>query len=132
MLTDVELQGLARTVADLPPDQERAVADAVAEIRAERARLDEERLAGLRSMTDLQVVTLMRVQDLPGEAAVTLLREAGFVRAAVLEKAYREGYERGAFDAHTGPGAVPTLPDEDDLDYVAMRRCDLADLMKGW
>lgn len=131
MLTDDELQDLARTVADLPPEHERIVIDAVAAIRDARARQEQERITDLRSMTDLQVVTLMRVQDLPGEAAVTLLREAGFVRGAVLEKAYREGYERGAFDAHTGPGAVPTLPDEDDPDYVTMRGYDLADLMMG-
>lgn len=131
MLTDSELRDLARTVANLPPEQERTVADAVAGIRAERAREEEERLADLRSMIDLQVVVLMDVQDLRREAALTLLREAGFVRGAALEKAYREGYERGAFDAHTGPGARPTLPDEDDPDYVVLRRHDLADLMKG-
>ncbi len=131
MLTDSELQGLARTVADLPPDQERAVANAVADIRAERARLEEERLGDLRSMSDLQVAVLMDVQNLRREAALTLLREAGFVRGAALERAYREGYERGAFDAHTGTGPRPALPDEDDPDYVAARGYDLADLVKG-
>lgn len=67
----------------------------------------------------------------PPEPALQVLRDAGFVRGAVLEKAYREGYERGAFDAHTGPGARPTLPNEDDPDYVVLRRHNLADLMKG-
>ena len=51
---DTELRDLARTVADLPPEHERAVADAVAGIRAERAQEEEERLADLRSMTDIR------------------------------------------------------------------------------
>jgi hypothetical protein len=128
MLTDSELRNLARTVANLPPEQERTVADAVAGIRAERAREEEERLADLRSMTDLQVVILMDVQGLRREAALTLLREVGFVRGAVLEKAYREGYERYG---HEFLGDGRPLPDEDHPDYVAARDYDLADPMKG-
>lgn len=131
MLTNDELQDLARTVADLPPEHERIIIEAVAAIRDARARQEEERIADLRSMTDLQVAVLMDVQGVRREAALTLLREAGFVRGAVLEKAYREGYHRGALDFHTGPGAVPTLPDEDDPDYVTMRGYDLADLIRG-
>ncbi|WCS27979.1 hypothetical protein LOK46_14480 [Methylobacterium sp. NMS14P] len=131
MLTDEELQDLARTVANLPPEHERIGIDAVAAIRDARARQEQERIADLRSMTDLQVAVLMDVQGLRREAALTLLRDAGFVRGAVLEKAYREGYHRGALDVHAGPGAVPALPDEGDPDYVTMRGYDLADLMKG-
>lgn len=37
MLTDDELQDLARTVADLPPEHERIIIDAVAAIRDARA-----------------------------------------------------------------------------------------------
>lgn len=44
MLTDRELQDLARTVAGLPPEQERTVADAVAGIRAAPTRQEAERL----------------------------------------------------------------------------------------
>ncbi|GEP08904.1 hypothetical protein [Methylobacterium gnaphalii] len=95
MLTDTELHGLARTVVDLPPEQERAVADAVAGIRAERAQRREERLAELRAMSDEDVMMLMFARhhdNWPNPDALTLLREAGFVRGAVLEKACREGY----------------------------------------
>ncbi|MFF9550866.1 hypothetical protein [Methylobacterium fujisawaense] len=130
MLTAYELQELAQTVADLPPEQERAVADEVAGIRAERARQEEGRIADLRSMTDLQVAVLMDVQGVRREAALTLLREAGFVRGAVIEKAYREGYERGAYDHASDPSEMK-VPPVDDPQYVTMRGYDIADLLKG-
>lgn len=56
MLTHDELQGLACTVADLPLEQQHAVSDAVAEIRAERARQEEERVTDLRSLSDIEAV----------------------------------------------------------------------------
>ena len=56
----------------------------------------------------------MDVQGLRREAALTLLREAGFVRGTVIEKAYREGYERYGYE-HLGEGCP--MPDEDDPDH---------------
>ncbi|MBE7202025.1 MAG: hypothetical protein INR70_30050 [Parafilimonas terrae] len=74
------------------------------------------------------MAVLMDVQGLRREAALTLLREAGFVRGTVIEKAYREGYERYGYE-RLGEGCP--MPDEDDPDYVTRRGYDLADLMKG-
>ncbi|KQO61745.1 hypothetical protein [Methylobacterium sp. Leaf88] len=125
-MTHDEIQDLARTVAALPREEEIAVADAVAAIRAERARLEEERIADLRSMTDLQVAVLTRRQ-VGDEAGLTLLREAGFVRDITLEAAYRAGYGRAVFDG----GGTQEIPSDDDEGYIAGRGFDLAKLTRA-
>lgn len=56
---------------------------------------------------------------------MALLRDAGFVRGAVLERAYRAGYERYGYE-HLGDGHP--LQDEDAPDYVRGRDYDLAQI----
>lgn len=125
-MTEADLDNLASTLADLTPDQEAAVQISVLAIKAERARAEEARLAGLRAMTDHQVVDFILAPAHPNpRVSLQVLRDAGFVRGAVLERAYREGYERGFYDAG---GSAESLPDADGEDYVRCRGYDLRDL----
>jgi len=119
MLTDDELQGLARTVADLPPEQERAVADAVAEIRAERARR-KERLADLRSLSDIEAVEAafeanQVMNSWPPEPALQVLRDAGFTR---------EKPKRRISFVFPGGHSIELFGTREDLGCIKAHLCD--------
>ncbi|WP_375275001.1 hypothetical protein [Methylorubrum thiocyanatum] len=130
-MTEAEIDALAGTLADMTEDQEAALQVSLLAIKAERARREEERLARLRALTDEEVVeeALEFAEDYRVEAVVpkvlAMLRDAGFVRGAVLERAYREGYERGFYDAG---GSAESLPDADGEDYVRCRGYDLREI----
>ena len=119
-----DVEEFEKTLSGLRAEQSRRAEARIAELRGMTdAEVKEERLADLRSMTDEAVMELMFVRhhdNWPNPAALTLLREAGFVRGVTLEAAYREGYERGAYDIHVGAG-VPNIYAVDDLDYTLRR-----------
>lgn len=95
MTTEREIDALAATLADLSEDEEAALQVSLLAIEAERARAEEARLAGLRAMTDHQVVDFILTAAHPDpKVSLQVLRDAGFVRGATLEAAYRAGYER--------------------------------------
>lgn len=131
MRTDAELEDIATMLADLTEQEEAGVQLTLLSIRAERARREEERLAALRAQSDLEVVIealdFGREDNRDPRAALALLRDAGFVRHATLEAAYREGYDRGAYDA-SGGGYIPSA--EDEPEYVRYRDLDLGGLAK--
>ena len=117
------VNNLAEWVAALKPEDVEEFEKTLSGLRAEQSRRAEARIAELRGMTDAEVMELMFVRhhdNWPNPAALTLLREAGFVRGVTLEAAYREGYERGAYDIHVGAG-VPNIYAVDDLDYTLRR-----------
>ncbi|CAO4181419.1 hypothetical protein EEDFHM_03918 [Methylorubrum populi] len=128
-MTEAEIDALATRLADMSEDEEAALQVSLLAIKAERARREEERLTRLRSMTDWNVVYEIMEWRTPEpgdvDAALAILRDAGFVRGAVLERAYREGYERGFYDAG---GSAESLPDADGEDYVRCRGYDLREI----
>lgn len=118
---------LAEWVVALPPDKVEEFEKRVSGLRAEKVRAEEARIAGLRALSDYEAVDAVLVSagidiDADGSIEVILgrLREVGFVRGVTMEAAYREGYERGAYDIHVGAG-VPNLYAVDDLDYTLRR-----------
>lgn len=127
-MTEAEIDALAGKLADLTEDEDTALQISVLAIRSERARRERERRAELQAMTDDAVVELMFARhhdNWPNPAALILLREAGFVRGATLHQAYRQGYERGFYDAG---GSAESLPDADGEDYVLCRGYDLREI----
>lgn len=134
-MIEAEIDDLASRVAGMTAEEAEAFDRSVIALRAERARAEEERIAGLRAQTDEEVVFKVlaladdyRVANAMTDQALALLRDAGFVRHVTLEAAYREGYERGGYE-HLGRGDL-YVPDEDDGEYVNLRRHDLASLTK--
>lgn len=124
MITEREIDDLAGRVAALKPEEAEAFEQALAGLRAEHARAEEARVAGLRGMSDEEVVDFVLMDAHPAhpdhKVALQVLRDAGFVRGVTLEAAYREGYERCAYDIHTGPG-VPNIYAVDDPDFTHRR-----------
>ncbi|WP_342163940.1 hypothetical protein [Methylobacterium sp. SD21] len=118
---------LAERVAALTPDEVNELEKRVSGLRAEKVRAEEARIAGLRALSDYEALDAVLVStgidiDADGsiDAILVRLRETGFVRGVTLEAAYREGYERGAYDIHVGSG-VPNIYAVDDLDYTLRR-----------
>ncbi|SFU34724.1 hypothetical protein SAMN02799631_00272 [Methylobacterium sp. 174MFSha1.1] len=136
MVMDVgKVTELAKAVSALDEHEATLLAEVVEEMRATRARTEADRLAKLRSLSDVEAVEaaiaaweVELVDDL--KAALKVLLDAGFVRDATLEAAYRVGYQRGAYDNAAGPADMK-VPAEDDRDYVTLRRYDLDDLRRA-
>lgn len=119
-MTHDELQGLARTVADLPPDEERAVADAVAAIRDARARQKEARIADLRALSDIEAVEAafeanQVMNSWPPEPALQVLRDAGFTR---------EKPKRRISFVFPGGHSIELFGTREDLGCVKAHLCD--------
>ncbi|WP_187273504.1 hypothetical protein [Methylobacterium sp. WL19] len=125
-----EIDDLATRLASLSPEDAAQVHRTVSGLQAERARAEEERIAGLRAMRDLEVVIesleFGHESNRDPRAALVLLRDAGFVRHVNLEAAYRAGYERSVYDG----GGIQEIPGEDDDEYIAGRGFDLDALVK--
>lgn len=89
MLDDGKLQALARPVAALDSEDVGRLSEAV------RTRKAEAHLAELRAMSDEDVMLMMfsrHHDNRPNPNALRLLRDAGFVRHAGIEAAYRAGF----------------------------------------
>lgn len=132
-VTEKAIEDLATRLAALSPDDALQVHRAVAGLHAERARAEEERIAGLRAISDEQAVYHAVVKAAGAHVtmdiavAVGLIRDAGFVRGVTVEAAYRAGYSRAVYDG----GGTLEIPDEDDADYIAGRGYDLDAVVKG-
>lgn len=128
-MTEAEIDALAGKLADLSADEEAALQVSLLAIKAERARAEEARIDRMRAMTDWNVVYEIMEWRTPEpgdvDAALALLRDAGFVRGATLQAAYRAGYERYGYE-HLGDGHP--LHDEDAHDYVSGRDYDLREI----
>ncbi len=128
-MTEAEIDALAGKLADLSDDEAAALQVSLLAIRSERARREEERLDRLRAMTDWNVVYEIMEWRTPEsgdvDAALAMLRDAGFVRGATLHQAYRAGYERYGYE-HLGDGHP--LQDEDAPDFTSVRDYDLAQI----
>lgn len=131
-LDETTLDDLATRLASLSPEDAAQVHRTVTGLQAERARIEEERIAGLRAMTDYEVLDHILSEATEyaertySDVGLALLRDAGFVRHAPLEAAYRAGYERAVYDG----GGIQEIPCDDDDEYVAGRGFDLDRLMK--
>lgn len=132
-LDETTLDDLATRLANLSPEDAAQVHRTVTGLQAERARIEEERIAGLRAQTDEEVVFEVlaladdhRVANAMTDQALALLRDAGFIRHVTLEAAYRAGYERAVYDG----GGIQEIPGEDDDEYAAGRGFDLDALVK--
>ncbi|MHC2003018.1 hypothetical protein ACYQR9_21655 [Methylobacterium sp. CM6241] len=135
MLDEKAIDDLATRLAALSPEDAAQVHRTVSGLQAERARAEEARIATLRAMTDEEAIYFAVEHAMGGPhefsmsepLALSLLRDAGFVRHAAVEATYRAGYERGSYDA---AGGSHDLPDEDDDEYVRYRGFDLDRLVK--
>ncbi|WP_419952758.1 hypothetical protein [Methylobacterium sp.] len=129
-LDETTLDDLATRLAALSPEDAAQVHRTVSGLHAERARIEEERIAWLRALTDLEVV--IGSLDFGSEsnrdprAALALLRDAGFIRHVTREAAYRAGYERAVYDG----GGIQEIAGDDDDEYTAGRGFDLDALVK--
>lgn len=130
MRTEAELDDIATMLADLTPDEEVGVQISLLSIQAERARREEERLAALRALTDIEVASKLLGECTPLDAplALEILHDAEFVRHATLEAAYRAGYELYGYE-HLGDGHP--LHEEDHPSYVSGWNYDLHAIVKG-
>lgn len=133
-LDETTLDDLATRLANLSPEDAAQVHRTVTGLQAERARVEEERIANLRAQTDEEVVFEVlaladdhRVANAMTDQALALLRDAGFVRHLTLEAVYRAGYERYGYD-HLGDGHP--LMEEDHPSYISGRDYDLDALVK--
>lgn len=128
-----KVDDLAASVAALTDEEVEKFERAVSGLRAERARAEEARIAGLRGMSDedlvdhVLIVATERAERTDPEIALALLRDGGFVRGAKLEQAYRAGYERGFYQA-AGSSRTPYKADHED--YVRWQTYDLGELAK--
>ncbi|GJD91026.1 MULTISPECIES: hypothetical protein [Methylobacterium] len=100
MLTDTELDELARAVAGLGDEDAGRLDGAVLELRhRRRAEAEVERIAALRAMSDfdafeaaLDVGQVLAADVHPIDKALQVLRDAGFVRGDGLKALYRAGW----------------------------------------
>lgn len=123
-----KVDDLAERVAALQPEEVEEFERTLSGLRAERARAEEARLAGLRGMTDHVVIDFILRSDHPDpKVALQVLRDAGFVRAVTLEAAYGEGYQRGFYDAK---GNIQDPDYFESREYLRFRDRDLENLDK--
>ncbi|MGU3476912.1 hypothetical protein [Methylobacterium sp. D48H] len=131
----IKVDDLAASVAALQPEEVEEFERTLSGLRAERARAEEARLAGLKEKTDEEVVTAaldagvgyIQWNYTDTDLVLKVLRDAGFVREATMEAAYREGYERGAYDFGA---STESVRDVEDDEYVMYRGMDLAKLTR--
>lgn len=118
----------AASVAALTDDEVEEFERAVSGLRAERARAAEARIAGLRAMTDREVVDhYIEWRQAAADTLLVFLKEAGFVRGVTLEAAYSEGYQRGFYDAK---GSIQDPDYFESREYLRFRDRDLENLDK--
>lgn len=117
MLTDTELDELARAVAGLGDEDAGRLDEAVRERRRAKAEAQEARIAALRAMDDHRVIDVL-VEDsvtYPREwdttVALQVLRDAGFVRGDGLKALYRTGWN----------DALRRYPDDGEAEFQQAR-----------
>lgn len=120
-----KVDDLAASVAALTDEEAEEFERTVSGLRAERARAEEARIAGLQGMTDedlvdhVLIVATERAERTDPEIGLTLLRDGGFLRGEPLQELLREasryGFRASSTDFNFDRNGRGVFADEDFL-----------------